>query len=192
MLTLFIFIVFCLKKSYQLGIQRPAIRTIETSSGRRTITSLETIVKADIRTVYTQLCDFKTWNDWLSPGSNFVSTNELIEFSKVGDTVEEKFGLFQSSKIEWEVKEIKPRSCLKVCSRSAQATIGWDQLELEFILSSSHPSSTNLLWTYSWTVNNPFVCFIEEKFVRQSMIKDNAIALNKLSSLCSKNSILIN
>lgn len=185
-LVLLLLIIVCLKESYQLDFKRSTTRTIETSNGRRTITSLETNIKADINTVYGKLCSFNTWNDWISPGSKFTSTQELDQFSNVGDTVDETFGIFQSSKITWELREIKPKYSLKVCSRASQATVGWNQLELEFCLSPSGSSTTNLLWLYSWTVKNPLVCFIEEKFVRQSMINDNLKALNKFSLLCSE------
>ena len=177
--------VILLKESNSIQFKQTS-KSFQTSEGCRTITSLQTNIKSNPVTVYDKLCEFKTWNQWLSPSSKFKSVG-IQKFDKVDQYCEEVFGLFESSKIKWQVRDIKKPSLLKVSSESSEGTIAWNQLELEFILSPSEvPSETKLIWMYSWTVTNPLVRFIEEKFVRQSMINDNKIALEKFILSCSE------
>jgi hypothetical protein len=167
---------------------KQTIKSLKSSgTGYRTITSLETNIQANSNNVFTKLCDFKTWNEWLSPNSKFIANDSTVtKYSQADQSCDEVFGLFESSRIKWKVKEIKSPNMLKVCSNSSEGTIGWNELELEFILSPISLSETNLIWVYSWTVNNPIVAIIEEKFVRNGMIDDNKVALNKFLKLCVK------
>lgn len=50
--------------------------------------------------------------------------------------------------------------------------------------------STLLTFTYSWIVRNPWISWLEKKIIRQSMLDDNVIAINKLGSLCELNTFI--
>ena len=174
--------------------KKSSYRYVDTSRGPRTITSVPKTIQADQSSVFRVLCDYTTWSQWISPASAFksiasntVDKPRLGSFQEVGDSCDEIFGL-QGSRIRWKVREFIPEKLLTVYSSESEGTFGWDELEMSFELDSTDKTrkdTTQLAFTYSWTVPNPFVSVIEKLFIRQSMINDNQVALDKLAKLCN-------
>lgn len=172
-----------------LAIGKHSYKYIQTSRGPRTITKVQKSIQADQNSVYRTLCDYNSWTKWISPSSSFTcaSGSELLKIK--GDYCDEIFGFQGSSRIRWMVREIIPETLFTVYSSESEGTFGWDELEMSFQLQADAKDITNLEFTYSWTVPNPVVSVIEKLFVRQSMINDNEVALNKLAELCKSYSV---
>lgn len=160
-----------------------------TQRGPRTISDTVKKIAAPMETVFLFLCDFRSWNKWISPQSRFESS--LNFFDSKGDACTEYFGLFGTSEITWTVRDINKPLSLVVYSSSSKGTFGWDELELDFLLSPAINEQTKspetiLQLKYSWTVLNPAVALIERSLIRENMLSDTIQALYRFAYICEK------
>jgi hypothetical protein len=156
---------------------------VSTPQGPKIINETIKRISSPPNKVYKQICDFKSWNQWISPQSKF--TSGVNEFTNKNQSCLEIFGLFDSSSIQWTVSECIPHQLSVFCS-SSKGTFGWDNLKMDFIIipDPNDDCKSILTFKYSWVVSNPIVAFIEKLVIRQSMISDNIQAIYKLTDVC--------
>lgn len=182
LLSLFLFNFVCSLKSI--------IRESVVPSGRKItneiVVGMPSVTENEL---FNKLIDYNNWPSWISPDSKFRSDHRTL--SANGQEFVESFGLWESSKITWEVTALLSNRKFKVRSKSSEGVFGWDSLELDFDLCPIEMAQggVELRFCYSWIVSNPFVSVVEKLFVRSMMMADNEKAIAKLCELCGGKSL---
>jgi hypothetical protein len=155
-------------------------------SGKRTFALTKKLITADKNTIYNKICDIENWSSWFSLTSKFTSEDgQLYKIQKVKQTFRERFGLFDSSEILWEVNKLSPTDVIKICSKSSKNTFGWDDIEVEFNLAKKENNNVLVTLIYSWKVSNPLIALVANLFIPNAVLND---CKNILNELCSTDS----